>query len=183
MNITGHDALHSLLEPSPPHNPVQCILTEMATDTLIFRVSPVDRRRLHSPFDCMYFEDPLAPLACLRGSGAYLQAPTDAQVSSETALAQQITKGQAREIMQKYMPVPETSLHAHCTSLASIGSKHKQMHLQVCDRIALLPKNPVRNGRDMTCSCKKQEEGYDKEVQEVLHGQTVFCSAQALFDQ
>lgn len=34
--------------------------------------------------------------------------------------------------MQKYMPVPDASLHAHCTSLASIGSKHKQMHLQVC---------------------------------------------------
>ncbi|KAL3139308.1 hypothetical protein ABBQ38_003646 [Trebouxia sp. C0009 RCD-2024] len=59
-----------------------------------------------------------------------LTAPTDAQVSSETALAQQITKGQAREIMQKYMPVPEASLHVHCSSLASIGSKHKQMHLQ-----------------------------------------------------
>ena len=61
-----------------------------------------------------------------------LQAPTDAQVSQETALAQQITKGQAREIMQKYMPVPETSLQTHCASLTSIATKHKQLHMQVC---------------------------------------------------
>lgn len=60
-----------------------------------------------------------------------MQAPTDGQVSQETALAQQITKGQAREIMQKYMPVPETALQTHCSSLVSIAVKHKQMHIQV----------------------------------------------------
>ncbi|KAL0019254.1 hypothetical protein WJX77_003503 [Trebouxia sp. C0004] len=59
-----------------------------------------------------------------------LTAPTDGQVSQETALAQQITKGQAREIMQKYMPVPETALQTHCSSLVSIAVKHKQMHIQ-----------------------------------------------------
>lgn len=60
-----------------------------------------------------------------------LQAPTDGQISQETALAQQITKGQAREIMQKYMPVPETALQSHCSSLVNIAVKHKQMHIQV----------------------------------------------------
>lgn len=34
--------------------------------------------------------------------------------------------------MQKYMPVPEASLQTHCTSLTSIATKHKQMHMQVC---------------------------------------------------
>ena len=65
------------------------------------------------------------------------QAPTDGQVSQETALAQQITKGQAREIMQKYMPVPETALQTHCSSLVSIAVKHKQMHIQVGSEPAL----------------------------------------------
>ena len=65
------------------------------------------------------------------------QAPTDGQVSQETALAQQITKGQAREIMQKYMPVPETALQTHCSSLVSIAVKHKQMHIQVGSELAL----------------------------------------------
>ena len=60
-----------------------------------------------------------------------LQAPTDGQMSQETALAQQITKGQAREIMQKYMPVPDTALQTHCSSLVNIAMKHKQMHIQV----------------------------------------------------
>ena len=60
-----------------------------------------------------------------------MQAPTDGQVSQETALAQQITKGQAREIMQKYMPVPETALQTHCSSLVSTAMKYKQMHAQV----------------------------------------------------
>jgi hypothetical protein len=58
-------------------------------------------------------------------------------VSQETALAQQITKGQAREIMQKYMPVPETALQTHCSSLVSIAVKHKQMHIQVGPEPAL----------------------------------------------
>ncbi len=66
-----------------------------------------------------------------------MQAPTDGQVSQETALAQQITKGQAREIMQKYMPVPETALQTHCSSLVSIAVKHKQMHIQVGPEPAL----------------------------------------------
>ena len=61
-----------------------------------------------------------------------VQAPTDGQVSQETALAQQITKGQAREIMQKYMPVPEAALQTHCSSLVAVAMKHKQMHMQVC---------------------------------------------------
>ncbi len=58
-------------------------------------------------------------------------------MSQETALAQQITKGQAREIMQKYMPVPETALQTHCSSLVSIAVKHKQMHIQVGPEPAL----------------------------------------------
>ena len=66
-----------------------------------------------------------------------MQAPADGQVSQETALAQQITKGQAREIMQKYMPVPETALQTHCSSLVSIAVKHKQMHIQVGPEPAL----------------------------------------------
>lgn len=59
-----------------------------------------------------------------------LTAPTDGQVSQETALAQQITKGQAREIMQKYMPVPEAALQTHCSALVTIAVKHKQLHIQ-----------------------------------------------------
>ena len=67
-----------------------------------------------------------------------MPAPTDGQVSQETALAQQITKGQAREIMQKYMPVPETALQTHRSSLVSIAIKHKQMHIQVGSEPVLL---------------------------------------------
>lgn len=59
------------------------------------------------------------------------QAPADGQITPESALAQQITKGQAREIMQKYMPVPEATVRNHCSVLVNIGSKHKQMLMQV----------------------------------------------------
>ena len=58
------------------------------------------------------------------------QAPADGQITPESALAQQITKGQAREIMQKYMPVPEATVRNHCSVLVNIGSKHKQMLMQ-----------------------------------------------------
>ena len=60
-----------------------------------------------------------------------LQAPADGQITPESALAQQITKGQAREIMQKYMPVPEATVRSHCSILVNVGSKHKQMLMQV----------------------------------------------------
>lgn len=66
------------------------------------------------------------------------QAPSDGTVSPESALAHQITKGQAREIMHRFMPVPEAVMHNHCAILLNIGTKHNQMLAQVNCLTALI---------------------------------------------